>query len=598
MLRPSPRRLSLLSGLLSAQCATTAVLLAAPLAVAEEPLPRDVLIAPDGAVVPDSIEIGPASTLIVGPGTTATTASPRDFPAGIKNVILMIGDGMGPQQVSLLTLYARHAPSSNVPNRMAAIEQVMNDGGVGVMFTEPHGALVVDSAASATQIATGQYAGSEMIGVNYQGEPAETVLEIAKRLGKSTGLVSDTRLTHATPAAFGAHQPHRSMENEIAADLLENRVDVLLSGGLRHWVPEAVNNQQSASYAALLQMTGGTFPVSSKRKDNRNLLLEARSDYALVFDRFALERVEQAPVLGLFANSEMSDALLERAALESDGRTEPTLVEMSEKALQLLSQNPEGFFLMIEGGQIDWAGHNNDAGDMLHELLQFDDAIRAVHDWVRQRDDTIVIITADHETGSFGFSYSGRPLPAPRRLPGAAFADKVPYEPNFNFAQPEMLDRLHGQTKSFYSMMLEFDSLDEREKTPERLVEIVNAASPVKITLEDAVEVLTRAPNRNYRAGHSYLGTPTVPAVRDFEAFYVYGENGRMNVLGRKVAAGQNVVWGTGTHTATPVLVASAGPEDAVDAFRGAFHSTDLGQRMIELIRTGTVERQLDAARR
>ncbi|MCA9237811.1 MAG: alkaline phosphatase [Planctomycetales bacterium] len=556
------------------------------------------LTAPDGSVVPETLEAPPAITLGPTASASPTTASAGDSAAGVKNVILMIGDGMGPQQVGLLALYARHAPSSTVPDRTAALEQLINEGGVGVVFNEPHGALVVDSAAAATQLATGQYAGSEMIGLNYQGDPAETVVEVAKALGKSAGLVSDTRATHATPAAFAAHQPHRSMENEIAVDMLEDHVDVLLSGGLRHWVPEAINNRQSTAYAALLQMTGGVFPATSKRNDNRNLLLEARGEYALVFDRFALDRVKQGPVLGLFADSEMHDALLERAELDSEGRTQPTLVEMTEKALEVLSQNPNGFFLMVEGGQIDWAGHNNDAGTLLHELLRFDAAVRAVHDWARRRRDTVVLVTADHETGSFGLSYSGRPLPSPIRLPGAEFGDARPFEPNFNFGDGASLDRIFGQQKSFNTIMLEFDALPAKDQSAERLMDMVNDGSPVKITLEDAVEVLTRAPNRNYAKGHPYLGTKTVPAVRDFEAFYVYGENLRMNVLGRKVAAGQNVVWGTGTHTSTPVLVASYGPEAAIRSFTGVMHQTDLGQRMMELVRAGATAGPVDAARR
>lgn len=567
------------------------------LAHAQSDAGSEVLIAPDGTVVADAVEASPPA-IVPGPEVSETTASSRDPGSTIKNVILVIGDGMGPQQVGLLALYARYAPSSTAPNRTAALERLMTEGAVGMMFTEPHGALVVDSAAAATQIATGQYAGSEMIGVNYQGEPAETVVEVAKRVGKSAGLVTDTRVTHATPAAFAAHQPHRQMENEIAVDMLANRVDVMLGGGLRYWVPEAVNNPQSATAAALLQMTGGVFPASSKRQDNRNLLLEARGDYSLVFDRFALERVESGPVLGLFADSEMDDALLVKASIENESRTQPTLAEMTAKALELLSQNDKGFFLMVEAGQIDWCGHNNDAGTMLHELLRLDAAVRVAHDWARQRDDTMVIVTADHETGSFGFSYSGRPLPKPRRLPGSAFADRAPFEPNFNFADPAVLDRLYGQTKSFFTITLEFEALPKQEQTPERLMEIVNDALPVKITLEDAVDALNRAPNRNFVPGHPYLGTPSVSAIRDFEAFYVYPLNGIANLLGRKVAAQQSVVWGTGTHTSTPVIVGSYGPEPALVAFRGVMHATDLGQRMIELVRTGETDAPRDAARR
>ncbi|HMP08450.1 MAG TPA: alkaline phosphatase, partial [Lacipirellulaceae bacterium] len=460
--------------------------------------------------------------------------------------------------------------------------------------TEPHGAMVVDSAAAATQLATGQWAGSEMIGLNHRGEPAETIVEVAHRLGKSAGLVTDTRITHATPAGFAAHQPNRSMENEIAVDMLDNRVEVMMGGGLRHWTPEAAGEAGSAAHAALVQLVGGAYPGSSRRRDNRNLLLEARHEhgYQLAFDRWSLAAVESMPLLGVFADSEMQDALLERAARRDEAtRHEPSLVEMTAKALELLEQDPDGFFLIVEGGQIVWCGHNNGAGGMLHELLRLDAAVRYVLDWARQRDDTLVLVTADHETGGFGFSYSGRPLPAPQTLPGEAFADEK-FQPNFNYAPPEALDLLYNQQKSFFSMMLEFDALPAGEQTPEALVKIVNSASQAKITLDDAVAVLTRMRNRNYVAGHPFLNAPTVPQIRDFESFYVYGENLRMNQLGRRLAAQQSVVWSSGTHTSTPVLIGAYGPPEATRCFAGLMHATDVGQRMIALLGGGEVRQQ------
>jgi alkaline phosphatase len=513
-------------------------------------------------------------------------ASNGKAPAGVRNVIIMIGDGMGPQQVGLLTHYAKLAANSTVPDRTTAIEHVLNEGVVGVVMNQPHGVLVADSAAAATQLATGQYAGSEMIGANYRGEEVENIVEVAHRVGKSAGLVTDTRITHATPAGFAAHEANRESENEIAVDMLDERVDVLLGGGLRNWVPEAVNDPGSTAYAALMQLTGGAYPATSRRHDNRNLLLEARGDYQIAFDRQALARISSGRVLGIFADSELADALEDRASLDDPKRTEPTHVEMTAKALEVLNQNPAGFFLMVEGGQIDWAGHNNDAGVLLHEMLQFDDAVRTVYEWARSRDDTLVLVTGDHETGSFGFSYAGRPIPPATRLEGGLFRD-VPFAPNFNYAPPQLLDQIHAQSKSYFTMLNEYDSLPPKEQTPERLVEIVNGASAFKITLDDAVQVLTRARNRNYVEGHPYMNTPTVPRIRDFESFYVYGENLRMNLLGRVVAEEQHVTWGAGTHSSTPVLLGAYGPPAVTRRFGGMLHSTEVGQRMIEAISAG-----------
>lgn len=506
----------------------------------------------------------------------------------------MIGDGMGPQQVGLLTQYAKYAASSTVPHRKAAIETVLSEGTVAIVNNQPHGALVADSAAAATQLATGELAGSEMIGANYLGQRVENIVEAAHRVGKSAGLVTDTRITHATPAGFAAHQANRESENEIALDYLDNKVDVLMGGGIRNWVPEAINDRNSPTYAALMQMTGGAYPATSRRRDNRNLLLEARGEYKLAFDREALAKVTDGKLIGIFADSELNDALEDAATAANPQRTEPTHVEMVGKALELLDKNPKGFFLMIEGGQIDWAGHNNDAGVLLHELLDFDAAVRLVYEWAKHRDDTLLIVTADHETGSFGFSYAGRPLPETSKLEGDLFAG-VPFEPNFNYAPPDLLDQIHGQKKSYFTIMMEFDALPPKEQTAERLVEIVNDASAFKITLDDAVRVLTRERNKNYVAGHPYMNTETVPKIDDFEPFYVYGENLRMNLLGRAMAAQQHVTWGAGTHSSTPVILGAFGPAHAAKRFGGMLHATDVGQRMIELI---TAESPATAAKR
>jgi|GEM_PF-124326 len=540
--------------------------------------------------VPSASEQSPEAAEEIIPPPVFSVSKPvldqDELPPGkIHNVILIIGDGMGPQQLGMLFAYAHLAPGSTVPDRTPAIELMARQGAIALVRTEPYGAVVVDSAAAATQLASGEMAGSEMIGANYLGQSVPTVLEIAKQMGKSTGLVSDTRITHATPAAFAAHQPHRSMENEIASDMLENQVDVLMSGGLRHWIPQAANDKNSPAYLAVVQMIGGLFEPDSKRRDNRNLLVEARQNYQLVFDRTALAEVKAGRVLGLFANSEMVDAIAERNTLESEDRTQPTLAEMTGKALEVLSQNPKGFFLMVEGGQIDWCGHNNDAGCLLQELLQLDDAVRLVHQWAKDRDDTLVLVTGDHETGSFGFSYSGTPLPESRTLDGDVFQG-TPFEPIFNFATAEVLDHLHGQQQSFYHIFDTFDALDEREKTPDKLMQMVNeSVAPFSITLADAVEILTRMPNRQYAPGHPYLGTRTVPKMPDQEAFYVYGENGRMNYLAHILGAQQSVVWGTGTHTNTPVALITYGPAAATQRFTGFMHATDIGKGMITLIR-------------
>ena len=505
-----------------------------------------------------------------------------------KNVIMIIGDGMGPEQVGMLLSYARQAPHTVIKNRKTAFDRMMDDGGVmGISLTYPDGVLVTDSAAAATQLATGQFAGSEMIGADKDGNPVETILEKAIKTGKSTGLVSDTRLTHATPAAFAAHQHHREMENEIAVDMLNAGPDVMLSGGLRHWIPQEANDNSSAAYQALEQMTQGSVKIKSKRKDSRNLLIEAQEKgYALAFNRAQMD-LAQGKLLGLFAYSAMPDGIKVTHSQGSPDRTIPTLKEMSAKALQVLSKNDKGFFLMIEAGMIDWAAHYNDAGLMLHEMLQLNETVEYVLDWAKTRDDTLIIVTADHTTGGFGISYSANDLPQGRPLPGALFQGRE-FKPGYNFGNPEVLDKIYNQKLSYGDIFYgKFDSLPKEAQTPAKLAEIVNEYTEFAITEDQAATVLATENNPYFVEGHSYLGNKVVPKMGSTGAFFVYQtDDNRQNLLAREVAAAQQVVWNTGTHTATPVLVFAKGAPEAMAPFGDVLHHTQLGRYAIEAVLT------------
>ncbi|WP_341663739.1 alkaline phosphatase [Vibrio sp.] len=515
---------------------------------------------------------------LIKPFCTALVTSTLSFnvlATQIKNVILMIGDGMGPQQVGLLETYANQAPHSIYKGQPTAIFKLAQEGVIGSSLTHPKDAIVVDSACSATMISTGIYTGSEVIGVDPQGNHVQTVLEKAKSLGKATGLVSDTRLTHATPASFAAHQAHRSLENDIAIDMLATGADVMLSGGLRHWIPKSVNKKEQ-TYRQLKALTQGYIYLKSKRKDERNLLLEAQeAGYQLTFNRNTMSDISKGKILGLFSYSNMNDGIAYSNSKQDPLRTQPSLKEMTAKAIELLSKDKDGFFLMVEGGQIDFAGHSNDAGTMLHEMLKFDEAVDEVYQWAKNRKDTVIIVTADHETGSFGFSYSSQNLPQPQQRTGKAFAGRN-YAPNYNFGSFELLDRLYKQKKSYNSIISEFEKLDVNHQTAARFAEIVNQNTEFPITLGQAKKVLANKPNPYRLAGHSYLSAENIPAINDFDAFFPYNDRG--NVLAREQATSQNIVWGTGTHTHTPVNVFAWGPAEAIIPVSKIMHHSELGE--------------------
>ncbi len=524
-----------------------------------------------------------ATALALSAGLMLPFATPAQA-ADVKNLILMIGDGMGPQQLGLLEMYAREAPNSLYKGEPTAMSKIADTGLMGMSMTNPDDAIVVDSACSATQLAIGKTAPSEVVGLDADGNAQETLLEKAKRMGKATGLISDTRLTHATPAAFASHQPHRSLENEIAEEMLSVGPDVMLSGGIRHWIPKSTNDKGEV-YKTLSSMTDGKVRLKSKRKDDKNLLTDAKqAGYQLAFTREQMNKSgDDGKLLGLFAYSGMLDGISYTQTKDDPARTQPSLREMTKKALDILSKDEDGFFLMIEGGQIDWAGHNNDAGSMLHELLKFDETVDYVYEWVKDRDDTLVVITADHETGSFGFSYSAADLPAAKKLPGDGFKDRD-YKPNFNFGSKSLLDKLYSQQKGFYEILSEFQSMEATDQTAANMTKLMNKYNAFKITEAQAEAILATAPNPYKVEGHKYMDADQLPKIDDFQAFYVYGNEIHADLMGRELAEQQNVVWGTGTHTSTPVNVIAWGPDSVTRPLAKMAHHSEVGQHMMNII--------------
>jgi len=517
----------------------------------------------------------------------------------IKNVIFLIGDGMGPQATGLLQMYAKYANNSDYPDKETALSRIMEEGTIGNALHNAHGVLVTDSAASATQMASGKFSLSEAIGIDKDGNDTKTILEIAEDMGKSTGLVSDTRITHATPAGFAAHQTHRTKENEIAVDLLNSGADVLLSGGLRYWIPQNIQTSNPELYNDLVERTKGNVSIKSKRKDNRNLLDEAENKgYSVALTKQEMETAENNKLLGLFQYSAFDYRIDMKDEIDDPQRTIPTLKEMTQKSLDVLSNNENGFFLMVESGLIDWAEHDNDAGALLYEMIRFDETLDYIYHWAKDRDDTLLIVTADHETGSFGFSYSRRVLPAAVDFPGDHPNEL--FAPKFSFGTYDILTKIGQQKKSYAAMLSAFQSqssvdLYDRLSTGDAFSEsecaifrdIVNENTEFDITLPEAQEILTTEENEYKVEGHSYLSYNYFPKIHDFKEFYVYETEIFKDLIGRIVGKQQYAVWATGTHTNTPVPIIAYGPETVTKGFGKMMHTTEWAQLAIDIMKNG-----------
>lgn len=277
-----------------------------------------------------------------------------------KNIILLIGDGMGLSQVSAAIYY-----KDGIPN----FERF---GTIGLSKTSSDSDLVTDSAAGATVFSAGVETYNGAIGVSRDTLAVSTIVEQLSRQGYGTGIVATSSIQHATPAAFYAHVKHRKMYEEITEFAPNSGVDFFAGGGLKFF---------------------------TDREDKRNLLEDMKeAGYTIITDKLPSKNIVGKELI-LLAEDGMPKM--------SEGRGD-FLPNATKLALDKLSKNDKGFFLMVEGSQIDWGGHDNDADYLIEELLDFDKAIGVALDFAKKNGETLVIVTADHETGGFTLSTDGK----------------------------------------------------------------------------------------------------------------------------------------------------------------------------------------------
>lgn len=268
-----------------------------------------------------------------------------------KNVIFLIGDGMG-----LAQIYAGMVANGN----SLQLERCTYSG-----FSKTYSSnnFTTDSGAGGTALACGVKTKNGMIGMSPDSVSVSSILELSEKNKLSTGIVVACSVTHATPASFIAHQVNRDMNEEIATDYLKTDIDVFIGGGRKYF---------------------------EDRTDGRNLTNELKSkNYQIAYNLNDVKAVKSGKLAGLLYEDQ-NPGMPERGNM---------LPDATSTAIDILSNNKKGFFLMVEGSQIDWAGHDNNSVQMIKEVLDFDQTIGQVLDFAKKDGNTLVIITADHETG-------------------------------------------------------------------------------------------------------------------------------------------------------------------------------------------------------
>ena len=299
------------------------------------------------------------------------------FEQRFRNVIIMVPDGCGSAQTTTARWYKGSSLSLDRMN-MASVR------------TYAANSLITDSAPAASAFATGYKTSDKLVSVlpesvtmpgispiteKLKYKPVATILEGARLIGKSTGIVVTSTVQHATPAAFSAHWPDRENYNEIGQQQVYLGVDVVFGGGKKYLLPKE---------------KGGA------RTDGEDLVELLRSrGYVFVENKDDMARVKAKKVWGIFADDYMAYELDRR----KERPQEPGLAEMTKKAIEILSKNPKGFFLLVEGSKVDWASHAHDPVGVVSETLAFDEAVGVALDFAKKNRQTLVLAFADHNTG-------------------------------------------------------------------------------------------------------------------------------------------------------------------------------------------------------
>ncbi len=290
----------------------------------------------------------------------------------IKNVIYLIADGMS-DSVLTASKYYNDIQDGVLGNDKLQMDEIRT----GFAKTAWANGPITDSAPAGTALSSGYKTNPGVVGLDTNNIPKATILEAAELSGLSTGIISTCEIMHATPGAFTSHSVTRSDYNSIMKQEMYQGMEVVLGGGTKFY-----------------ESTGG-----GKRNDGKDLTNNIKElGYDYVTTKEEMNNSTSDKLWGLFAESDL-DYDFDRQTLNNE--EQPSLAEMTEKAIDVLDNNDKGFFLMVEGSKIDWAAHANDPSGTIGDIIAFDNAVEVAVNYAKDREDTIVVVTTDHANSGF-----------------------------------------------------------------------------------------------------------------------------------------------------------------------------------------------------
>jgi alkaline phosphatase len=457
-----------------------------------------------------------ATEWIIGPSRAAQRQA--DSTATPKYVFLFLADGAGITHMEITRQFNRVVHNEG----LIITDQIMKEGTLGLLTTDPAGSLSTDSAAAATALASGCKAKPDVLGICGDGSVLKTAMEIAKENGMRLGLVTNAAVYDASPAAFVNHVPSRRDYTAILNRYLELAPEVLLGGGKEQFLPRD--------------------QPGSRRKDEVDLIAAfVNKGYLYVSNKRELEQAQSGRVLGLFSLGAMS------FEIDRNKETEPSVYDMTQAAIRLLHNgNSNGFFLFVENENVDTASHQSDIASMIRDYREFDRAVGLAYEFYKKYPrETLILVTSDHETGGLGFTLALKDL---------------------------------SSTKWSNQVAATFDDLKKIDSIPISLKKASEILGPNPTP--EAIDALMKKYFKGFTLAPDYKEAiiKRQPISRSIFSF----SDPTANALGMMIANNTQAYWQTSAHTNQPVFVAALGA--GAEKFRGYQENADFGKSLKALL--------------
>ena len=458
-----------------------------------------------------------AAVLIVVAGwLVARSGAGQSQAASPKYVFLFLADGGGLAHMEITRQYNRQVHNEG----MVISDKIMKEGSVGLMTTHAANSLSTDSAAAATALASGCKAKIGALGVCADGSMPGTVMEHAKGRGMRIGLVTNSTVYDASPAAFVCHVPNRRHFASIIDRYLEFEPDVILGGGKEHFIPKSQPGGQRADE---------TDAIAAFQKKG----------YQTVSNKAELERTSRGKLLGLFSDKEMS------FEIDRDKNSEPSVYDMTRAAIRHLhDKNPHGFFAFIENENIDSASHLSDIAAMIHDYRELDRAVGLAYEFYKKYPrETLILVTSDHETGGLGFTMALKDLSS---------------------TKPD------NQVAGTYADLNKLQSISLSLQKASRILGPAPTAEAVDRLMRDYFSGFTLAPE---------FKEAIIARRPPWRTLYI---DPTAHALGLMIANNTQAYWQTSSHTNHPVAVAALGV--GAERFKGYYDNADFGKKLLALL--------------